>query len=209
MVYFFNEVIAVTTGQLIKEARKKAGMTQLELAKKLNIPFQSVSQWERDIRKPKYETLERISSALGVPVSFLLGWDSTKERLENLGLSVEDIAYELDVSPDVIQSIIESNDNGSAEITLKIMKAASILSDKIETQAKDIIARVRSKLNALSPSDPVECVTRAMSQMTPEGQKKVVEYAEDILFRYRAKSATGHDDMASTPGGSKTPQKSE
>ncbi len=92
MVYFFNEVIAVTTGQLIKEARKKAGMTQLELAKKLNIPFQSVSQWERDIRKPKYETLERISSALGVPVSFLLGWDSTKERLENLGLSVEDIA---------------------------------------------------------------------------------------------------------------------
>lgn len=56
----------MTTGQLIKKARKSAGMTQLELSKKLNIPFQSVSQWERDIRNPKVETLQRIADALDV-----------------------------------------------------------------------------------------------------------------------------------------------
>lgn len=56
----------MTTGQLIKAARKKAGLTQLELAKKLKVPFQSVSQWERDLRNPKPETIEKIANAIGV-----------------------------------------------------------------------------------------------------------------------------------------------
>lgn len=57
----------MTTGQRIKAARKKAGLTQAELAKKLDdIPFQSISQWERDLRNPKYETLVRIATALKV-----------------------------------------------------------------------------------------------------------------------------------------------
>lgn len=62
----------MTTGQRIKEARKQAGMTQTELAQKLNIPFQSVSQWERDIRNPKYDTLRRIAAVLDVSVDYLL-----------------------------------------------------------------------------------------------------------------------------------------
>lgn len=39
----------------------------------MNVPFQSISQWERDIRKPKFETLQRISSALGVHPGELMG----------------------------------------------------------------------------------------------------------------------------------------
>ncbi len=61
----------MTVGERIKEARKKANMTQNELAQKMGIPFQSISQWERDLRKPKYETLARIASALGCNVSEL------------------------------------------------------------------------------------------------------------------------------------------
>ena len=64
--YKIGGVIHVTTGQRIKEARKNADMTQMELAQKLNIPFQSVSQWERDVRKPKMETLSRVADALGI-----------------------------------------------------------------------------------------------------------------------------------------------
>lgn len=56
----------MTTGQRIKAARKKAGMTQAELAKKLGIPYQSVGQWERDIRRPKKETLANIADALNI-----------------------------------------------------------------------------------------------------------------------------------------------
>lgn len=56
----------MTTGQLIKDARKNAGLTQAELAKKLGVPYQSISQWERDIRNPKSETLKKIAEALDV-----------------------------------------------------------------------------------------------------------------------------------------------
>jgi len=56
----------MTTGQLIKAARKKAGLTQKELGKKLGIAYQTLAQWENDLRKPKIETLERIAAALGV-----------------------------------------------------------------------------------------------------------------------------------------------
>lgn len=62
----------MTTGARIKAARKAAGMTQAELAAKLGISFQSVAQWENDLRNPKYETLQKIASALGVSVADLL-----------------------------------------------------------------------------------------------------------------------------------------
>ncbi len=61
----------MTIGQRIKEARKNAGMTQKQLADMMGIPFQSVSQWERDLRKPKFETLEKIATVLGVNVTEL------------------------------------------------------------------------------------------------------------------------------------------
>lgn len=62
----------MTTGQLIKDARKKAGMTQAELAQKLGISYVGVSQWENNLRNPKYDTLQRIAAALNVPVQQLI-----------------------------------------------------------------------------------------------------------------------------------------
>lgn len=69
----------MTTGQRIRAARKKAGMTQAELAERLEIPFQSVSQWERDVRNPKKETLEKIAEKLGVFYLDLYGDEERKE----------------------------------------------------------------------------------------------------------------------------------
>ena len=56
------------TGDLIKQARLKAGMTQAELAKKLSVTPQAISQYERNLKKPKLETVVRLAEALGVCV---------------------------------------------------------------------------------------------------------------------------------------------
>lgn len=56
----------MTTGQRIRAARKKAGLTQEELARKLDISYQSVGQWEREERNPKIENLVEIATALGI-----------------------------------------------------------------------------------------------------------------------------------------------
>ncbi len=89
----------MTIGQQIKEARKKSGMTQAELANKLDIPFQSVSQWERDIRNPKKETLQRIADALGISLPELTG-----EQAETIGNSILGILRESGLTfPEVVK----------------------------------------------------------------------------------------------------------
>ncbi|MCM1234380.1 MAG: helix-turn-helix domain-containing protein [Ruminococcus flavefaciens] len=56
----------MTVGKRIKEARKKAGLTQKELGERLGISYQTVAQWENDLRNPKQETLQRIANALNI-----------------------------------------------------------------------------------------------------------------------------------------------
>lgn len=63
----------MTTGQRIKAARKKAGLTQKELGNRLGISYQTLAQWENDLRNPKYETLQRIAAALNISADVLYG----------------------------------------------------------------------------------------------------------------------------------------
>ena len=58
----------MTLGNRIKQARKKAGITQKELARKLNIAEITVRQYENDKRQPRLEFLENIADALNVDV---------------------------------------------------------------------------------------------------------------------------------------------
>ena len=68
----------MTIGQRIKAARKNAGLTQKELGQRLGVAYQTLAQWENDLRKPKMETLERIADALGVPISEICSKDVLK-----------------------------------------------------------------------------------------------------------------------------------
>lgn len=76
----------MTTGQLIKAARKKAGVTQEELGKKIGVSGSSMAQWENDLRNPKLDTLQRIAAALGVPVQELISdWEAVdKEEFKDV-----------------------------------------------------------------------------------------------------------------------------
>lgn len=56
----------MTTGQLIQQARKSAGLSQKQLGEKLGLSASMIGQWENDLRNPKYETIKRIASALNV-----------------------------------------------------------------------------------------------------------------------------------------------
>jgi len=52
-------------GVLLKEARKDAGLTQLELASKLHTQKSAISRIENHSEDVKLSTLERFASALG------------------------------------------------------------------------------------------------------------------------------------------------
>ena len=63
----------MTTGEKIKNERKKAGLTQKQLGERLGVSFQAVAQWENDFRRPKYETIIKIADALMVQPDDILG----------------------------------------------------------------------------------------------------------------------------------------
>lgn len=56
----------MTTGEKIQKIRKKSGLTQEELAKRIGIKRGTLAQYESGKRSPKRETLERFAKALNV-----------------------------------------------------------------------------------------------------------------------------------------------
>ena len=59
-------------GERIVIARTNAGLTQAELAKRMDIPYQTIGHWERNMSSPKFSSLERLADALGINVETLI-----------------------------------------------------------------------------------------------------------------------------------------
>ncbi|HCK87759.1 MAG TPA: hypothetical protein DHW39_03010 [Erysipelotrichaceae bacterium] len=72
-----------TTGQLIREARKKAQLTQKELAGRLNISESTLSKWENGTNSPKPDDLIRISDKLGISLKELIHEESSEDSEES------------------------------------------------------------------------------------------------------------------------------
>ena len=59
-------------GERIVSARMKAGLTQADIAQKLNVTPQTISAWERGVKTPKLDTILRICNAIGCDTSEIL-----------------------------------------------------------------------------------------------------------------------------------------
>ena len=68
----------------IKAIRKSKGLSQEELAIRLNVVRQTVSKWERGLSVPDSDMLIAISEVLETPVSVLLGETVTEPEPEDL-----------------------------------------------------------------------------------------------------------------------------
>lgn len=71
----------------LKELRKGAHLTQVELAGKLGIVQSSYADWERGKKKPTQENLVKIAQILNVSVDYLVGNSEEKsDELDNIEL---------------------------------------------------------------------------------------------------------------------------
>lgn len=68
----------------IKAIRKSKGLSQEELAVKLNVVRQTISKWEQGLSVPDSDMLISISEALETPVSTLLGETVTESKADDL-----------------------------------------------------------------------------------------------------------------------------
>ncbi len=68
----------------IKALRKSKGLSQQELAIKLNVVRQTISKWEQGLSVPDSDMLVFISEVLETPVSTLLGETVVEAEVDNL-----------------------------------------------------------------------------------------------------------------------------
>ena len=73
----------------IVQLRKNSGMTQIELAEKLNYSDKAVSKWERGESVPDISVLKAIADLFGVTVDYLITADHDPEELKSDLLSEE------------------------------------------------------------------------------------------------------------------------
>lgn len=92
----------------IKHLRKTRQLNQVQLAEKLGVKKQSVSNWENDNIMPSVETLEKIADFFEVSTDYLLGRENVKKsgvmcldvtglspkKIEHIQLLVEDLRGE-------------------------------------------------------------------------------------------------------------------
>ena len=57
----------------LKVLRKRAGLTQVELARKLHVANGTIAMWETGKREPNFETIQKIAGILNVSIDDLIG----------------------------------------------------------------------------------------------------------------------------------------
>ena len=88
-VYFYNQFVYNTNkhadykkgddmdrskfAKRLRDLRKERQLTQEELSARLDLTKQAVSQWERGVREPGFETLEMIADFFNVDTDYLIG----------------------------------------------------------------------------------------------------------------------------------------
>ena len=99
-----------TIGDRIKSKRKDAGMTQLELASKLNVTDRAVSKWEQNEGNPDISILPRIADLFNVTLDYLM--TGVEPKKEVIIMSKIELCAKND-DPSMIKSLpLNTDENG-------------------------------------------------------------------------------------------------
>lgn len=97
-------------GEKLRLARKKAKMSQEEVAEKLNIARSNISKYEHDKLEPNIYTLKQFCEIYGITADYLLGIE-TKHNESNNNISIGNIDQSNSKQSTI--SIINGNNNKS------------------------------------------------------------------------------------------------
>ena len=67
-------------GEMISSLRKEKGMTQNDLAEKMNVTDKAVSKWERNLSCPDVNSIPKLAEILGTSVEELLNAQSKQDN---------------------------------------------------------------------------------------------------------------------------------
>lgn len=120
----------MTIGERIRAARKKAGLTQNELAEKLGISQTGIGQWELGLRNPKIESIKKIASVLEIPFETLI-LDDGNESSNTMRMDETNNQKDLRTNKD------EERNRKVDDLTVHVVETMIILMDKIDERIQN------------------------------------------------------------------------
>ncbi len=109
-------------GEIISSLRKEKGMTQNDLAEKMNVTDKAVSKWERNLSCPDINSIPKLAEILGTSVEDLLNAQVKKQAnkiddIVNISLIGVGLAMGICI---IVSSILNQMDTNNAVIMLGI-----------------------------------------------------------------------------------------
>ncbi|MBU5312970.1 helix-turn-helix domain-containing protein [Tissierella carlieri] len=127
----------MTFGERLKLLREENSLTQSELAKKLNISRQSVSNYENGSRFPNdVQLLVKISALFCVSLDYLIGLSNIRLSLPNQDMEKNPQFMENNESPysakrNVLEELFLEIDNMPLEDIKKVIKFIKVINGKL------------------------------------------------------------------------------
>ncbi len=159
----------------LKELRKKIGLSQADIAKKLNISVKTVSRWENLETDIKPNKAEELAELLGVSVPVLLGYgykepvkylvwqDNIANLRKEKGVSQETLSKDTAISLDLIK---EWENNRGGFTTEQLEK----LSEYFGVQIPEITGYSISHLE----------LRDLINTLSEDSKQKLLTYAKDL-----------------------------
>ena len=78
----------------LKDLRREHDLTQQELADQIGVHVMTISGYERGIRKPDFETLDKLADRLGASFNYLLGAEDVNTGYPHHGAAFDGGKYD-------------------------------------------------------------------------------------------------------------------
>lgn len=116
-------------GSFVAELRKEKGMTQKQLAEKLNVTDKAVSKWERGIGYPEITVIPLLADALGITTGELLLGERTPEAAKSEATEVKTAKTNMLVTDTIafVQQAHEYKASKVSGIILSVLSAAFLI----------------------------------------------------------------------------------
>lgn len=186
----------MTTGELIRTARKMRGLTQKALGEISGIAEPTIRRYELGKLNPKYQTLQKIASALDVNVGLFIDLGDWESILHALSKYCSDdctpeelLAAELAISPDDVKSVIESDLDNFTSQRLKLT-ARILIEDLDRLQKKnepvidlgsDTFIKVSDGTLVSLPTGTIEArLLVNFSNLNDDGKRRASDYLSEL-----------------------------
>ena len=110
------------TGDVIRKLRKQKKYTQKQLGEICGIADSNIRKYETGTQKPKIETLQKIASALGVPVE-MLQEDLAKKYISSSELLINDTNKVIEVAKSALLNNPAPGETVTEEEVRRIIKS--------------------------------------------------------------------------------------